>query len=396
MTKFPTIGEYNQLIIQKGGAAFDSLFGIEFIASKSYPIKIFVFGSGAFAAVFKGGLNGNYYAIRCFLSIEDETIERYRIICNYLKNIHSSWITNCELIEDEISFKGKWLPILKMDWVDGLLIDKFVKNNINNNDLLSQIQQKLVAISQDLEHHNIGHGDLQCGNIIISGPPDDFDVKLIDYDGMYVDGLPYNKSLEQGRSEFQHPRRTSSDYNSKMDRFSVWVIVTALEALKYDKSLWNEVMHRERGFNTLDNFLFTNQDFLNPNESRLFRRIQERNEPSLNFYLEKLKYFCSNDISKVSAPKLFEISNATEYSDELNSNSEEFRSNNYEIPNGKIRIISNVGSVPILSTSFQRIGFTPIDLDKSIYSGKTIVVSYANEAKQIELTGMQNLIEVNF
>ena len=100
---YPTIGEYNQLIQKKGGNAFRSLYDISLIPSRTAPIKVYLFGSGAFAAVFKGSLHGTNYAIRCFLTAEDETINRYKTICNYLNVIQASWKTECEFIENEIS-----------------------------------------------------------------------------------------------------------------------------------------------------------------------------------------------------------------------------------------------------------------------------------------------------
>ena len=120
---YPTIGEYNQLIQKKGGNAFSSLYGINLIPSRTAPIRVHLFGSGAFAAVFKGSLNGTNYAIRCFLTAEDETINRYKIICNYLKGINAPWKTECEIIENEISINGSSYPILKMEWINGALIN---------------------------------------------------------------------------------------------------------------------------------------------------------------------------------------------------------------------------------------------------------------------------------
>src|SRR5690606_34082103 len=122
------------------------------------------------------------------------------------------------------------------------------------------------------------------------------------YDGMYVPELINKKSVETGRSEFQHPKRDKNFYNEEMDRFSFWVMLTALEALKHDKSLWLEVM--QGGFNTLDNFLFTVHDFINPNQSKLFKKLYQINSSSLNFYLDKLKSFCNNDIALITRPQL--------------------------------------------------------------------------------------------
>ncbi len=390
---FPTIGDYNQTILHNGGRSLDSLSDMEFIPSRTVPIRVFLFGSGAFAAVFKGRLKNCLYAIRCFLSSENEAIERYEFICNYLKYLNSNWVTPCELIQDEISVNHKWYPVLKMDWIEGSSLHKFVSNNITRKTTLALLQHKLVELSNDLESNYIGHGDLQSGNIIIVGNADNFVIKLIDYDGMYVDGIPFVKAIEKGRSEYQHPKRTLNDYDYKIDRFSIWVMITAIEALKYDNSLWGSIVHGG-GFNTDDNFLFTVNDFLNPNQSKLFNRLLHLNKPSLNFYLTNLKRFCSNDISSVTSPALYDPSDDGE--DEEIDFDGSGALNDLDVPYGKVRIISNVGSAAVLSTTFQRIGTTPIDLDKNIYNGKTIIVSNGRETKQINVSQNENIIEVNF
>lgn len=396
---YPSIGEYNQVIQKKGGNAFKVLNGITLIPSTITPIRIYLFGSGAFAAVFKGSFNGKNYAIRCFLSAEIETIDRYKNICNYLANINSTWKTKCEFIENEISINGKTYPILKMEWIDGLLINQFVTNYLSDNNLLTELQTKLISISEDLERHQIGHGDLQCGNIIVTGTTSNFQVKLIDYDGMYVPELTNKKSIEKGRSEFQHPKRTLNNFSPKMDRFSFWVIITALEALKLDKTLWREVM--QDGFNTLDNFLFTIQDFLNPSQSILFDRLYKLNSSSLNFYLNKLKWFCIGNYSVVTKPVLVDqisssfINIPTEHLNCVTTILEK-KTVDRTVADNKYKIITNNDSASILTSTFQRLGSTPLELDKNLYEGKVIIVSNGKETQRVRLNSNENIIEIKF
>lgn len=391
--EFPSVGEYNKLILQKGGDIFFSLKGISLIPSRTSPIKYFLFGSGAYAVVFKGTYHGKTYAIRCFLTAESETINRCKTVCDYLKNIHSNWKTECELLENEIEIKGISYPVLKMEWVDGILINQFVTQNILDNDVLSQLQHKLVTISHDLEAKQIGHGDLQCGNIIISGSGRNFDVRLIDYDGMFVPALRNKKSIEKGRSEFQHPERVSKHFNPEIDRFSFWVILTALEALKFDKTLWREVMNG--GFNTLDNFLFLIQDFLYPGQSPLFKIICKINTPSVSFYLDKLNTFCNNGISSVTKPEIFSQSapGTPEY---LNTIGSKLKPPFNRDTNGNYTIITNSGSAIVLTSAFKKIGTTPLKLDILEYMGKTLLISNGKETKRITLNTQQTLIEINF
>jgi hypothetical protein len=264
---------------------------------------------------------------------------------------------------------------------------------------LSELQKKLVAISNDIEKHKIGHGDLQCGNIIITGTSSNFQVNLIDYDGMYVPALESKKSIEKGRSEFQHPKRTMYNFSPEMDRFSFWVIITALEALKVDKTLWREVM--QGGFNTLDNFLFTIQDFLNPNQSNLFNRLYNLNSTSLNFYLDKLKWFCNSEYSVVTKPVLFgQFTSSTSY---IPTDHQKYVPNNSNsqtidktVSSNKYKIITNNGSATVLTSTFQKLGTTPLELDQDTYEGKLILISNGKETKRITLNSHQNLIEIKF
>lgn len=396
---YPSIGEYNQVIQKRGGNSFRTLFGINLIPSRTKPVKVYLFGSGAFAAVFKGSINGNTYAIRCFLSAENETIERYKSICKYISQLNSSWKTESEFIDNEITVNGKAYPVLKMEWINGVLINEFVSQHLSNNNILSELQNKLISISEDLEKNKVGHGDLQCGNIVISGYSSNFQVKLIDYDGMYVPELAFKKSIEKGRSEFQHPKRTLNNFNPEMDRFSFWVMLTALEALKIDKTLWREVM--QGGFNTLDNFLFTIQDFLNPNQSSLFNRLYKLNSTNLIFYLDKLKWFCCSDYSVIIKPILAgqEIVQGTKIPPEHHRfipNNTTNQSVDKSVSSNKYKIISNSGSASILTSTFQRLGSTPLELDKNSYVGKVILISNGKETKRVTLNSQQNLIEITF
>lgn len=283
-----------------------------------------------------------------------------------------------------------------MEWMNGLLINQFVSNYLSENRVLAELQEKLVSVSEDLERNNIGHGDIQCGNIIISGTSDDFQVKLIDYDGMYVPDLAYKKSIEKGRSEFQHPKRTLNNFSPEMDRFSFWVMITALEALKHDKTLWREVM--QGGFNTLDNFLFTIQDFLNPNQSALFNRLYKLNSSSLNFYLETLKWLCNSEYSVIPPPALY--GNSSKSSKSIPSEHQKYTPNYQSIDRtvsaNKYKIITTNGTASVLTSTFQRLGSTPLELDKENYEGKLILVSNGKETKRITLNSHQNLIEIKF
>lgn len=385
---FPTIAEYNQAIQSASAGTFNSLKNLSFIPSRTIPVRIYSYGAGSYAVVFKAKDQFNEFAIRCFISAEQENIERYRNIDNYLKGVSASWITKIELLQNEIKVKGSHYPVIKMDWIEGQLLNNHITQNINNNSALTALQKEIVSVSKSLESFKIGHGDIQCGNVIIVKNVNGENViKLIDYDGMYIPLFSNKTNLERGRTEFQHPKRSQIQYNEKIDRFSFWVILCAIEALKFDKTLWLEVM--QGGFNTLDNLLFLGDDFQNFNNSKLVNRLYALRKTSLNFYLDKLNKFCHSSAESVECPLLFDF---TENDNDIPVAQPGINVNN----NSEIQIITNPIGAAVLTSTFQRIGTTPLKLAKEKYLDKTLIVSYGTQFKQISISQSQTIIDLTF
>ncbi|WP_407524317.1 hypothetical protein PDL71_01185 [Lacibacter sp. MH-610] len=385
---FPTIAEYNQTIQAKGGNAFKTLSNLTFIPSRTVPVRIYSYGSGSYAVVFKAKEQYKEFAIRCFISAEKENIDRYRSIDSYLKNISASWITKTQLLEDEINIGYQHYPVIKMDWVEGQLLNNFITQVIDNNFALTELQNEVVSVSKSLEFLKVGHGDIQCGNIIVAKNVDGRNIiKLIDYDGMYIPSFSNKVNLERGRTEFQHPNRSQIQYNEKIDRFSFWVILCAIEALKFDKTLWFEVM--KGGFNTLDNLLFIGDDFKYFNNSKLVNRLYALNQPSLTFYLNKLNKFCNSLPDSVEPPTIFDSSG------QIIENIIP-QPVPTEIFGSTIEIITSPIGAAVLTPTFQRIGITPLKIDKEKYIGKTLVISYGTQFKQVPIEQSTTIIDLHF
>jgi tetratricopeptide (TPR) repeat protein len=386
---FPTITEYNKVIQSKSEEAFQSLTGLTFIPSRTLPVKIYSYGAGSYAVVFKAEGDLRKYAIRCFISAEQENIDRYRTIDQYLSGIDASWVTKLELLEDEIEVDGELYPVVKMEWVEGQLLNSFIDKVLHDNDALTVLQKEIVDVSKSLEKHKVGHGDIQCGNVIISqNSKGNYRVKLIDYDGLYLPAFANKPNLERGRSEFQHPNRSQSDYNERIDRFSFWVILTALEALKYDKTLWKEVM--QGGFNTLDNLLFTGEDFKNFTNSKLVNRLKRLNQPSLTYYLECLKIYIDISPSNIGTPTLYGSSNFKKVDKKHKPKST--NESGYE----ELEIITSPAGARVLTSTFEHLGTTPLTLNKRKVINQTLVISYGTKIKQAEVLANEDIIKIDF
>ncbi|MHC5730370.1 MAG: hypothetical protein ACYTXY_40940, partial [Nostoc sp.] len=85
----------------------------------------------------------------------------------------------------------------------------------------------------------MAHGDIQHGNVLVRN---DGSCVLIDYDGMYVPGMPYKNSNEIGHVAFQHPQRNSSFFNEKVDRFSSIIFYVSVLCLAWSSGqyLWQK------------------------------------------------------------------------------------------------------------------------------------------------------------
>jgi hypothetical protein len=383
---YPSIGEYNQTIILKNGNCLQALNEAVFVPVRISPIKLFAFGSGANAVVFKANYNHNTYGIRCFLNNDADRVLRAKSISKHLESIQVTWKIDYRFLDNEIVVKGKAYPLIQMSWSSGKDLNTWIGNNLNDNNKLNQLQKKLVELSKSLEENNIGHGDVQCGNLLIEEIGSMINLKLIDYDGMYIPSLSHLNAIENGRAEFQHPQRRLIDFNPSIDRFSFIVMITAIELLKYDKSLWRSPL--QNGFNSLDNLLFSAKDFKNPNTSELFRRARLLNANSVNFYLNELTSAINSDISRVKEPCLFQQSDEDIPLPHIET---AFK----KVPPGLLRIESNVPSIVL--NGLTPLGQTPIELDKIAFVGKQLNVSDGRGGIiKIEIRNSETIYNVEF
>lgn len=382
---FPSIGQYNQTIISKNGKCLRELTDSIFVPVRTSPIKVYAFGSGANAVVFKINYHNRTYGLRCFLNNDSDRVNRAKSISKYLENITVSWKIDYKFLESEISVNGKSYPLIQMSWSSGIDLNTWIGNNINDHNKLNQLQKKIVDLSKSLENNNIGHGDIQCGNLFVEETGSIISLKLIDFDGMYIPSLSHLNAIEKGRAEFQHPSRNLTHFRPTIDRFSFIVILTAIELLKYDKSLWRSPL--QNGFNSLDNLLFSAKDFKNPNTSELFRKARSLNSNSVDHYIYQLIFAINDDISNVKEPVLYQQEQGI-----VETHLQQIAD---ILPPDLIRIESDVPAVVL--NGFLPLGQTPIDLDKNTYISKELNISNGRGGiKKITIKNTDSIIKVEF
>jgi formylglycine-generating enzyme required for sulfatase activity len=243
--------------------------------------------SGNFADVYEMRSAGGErrWAVKCFTRAVPGLRERYAAISDHLRQARLRFAVEFQYLEQGIRIAAQWYPVLKMDWVDGLLLNEFVRNSLDRPTRLDALAGLWAKLAGKLRSAGIAHGDLQHGNVLLVPGRDErhLAIKLIDYDGMYVPALARNPSGELGHPAYQHPQRLrEATYNAEVDRFPFIVIYTAIRALMVGgQSLWDR-------FDNGDNLLFTRQDFEAPTKSALFAQLLRTDDPVVRSLAEQL------------------------------------------------------------------------------------------------------------
>ncbi|NJK33550.1 MAG: hypothetical protein HC919_00580 [Oscillatoriales cyanobacterium SM2_2_1] len=239
--------------------------------------------SGNFATVYQCGTAEQTWAVRCFTRMPPPDIEeRYAAISACLSAHRPSYLVPFEFLEQGILVKGRWYPIVKMEWVDGLELDRFIDAHLYEPETLNRLEKQLRLIQQSMQHLSIAHGDLQHGNIMVTHMGL---LKLVDYDGMYVPHLRGMPPAELGHPNYQLPRRSPQDFDPDLDDFSFDVICLSLRAIATQPELWHQ-FHEDN-----KNLIFRQQDFEEPSSSPVFQSIAQmaHDEPTEILYHSVLK-----------------------------------------------------------------------------------------------------------
>ena len=227
--------------------------------------------SGRFAVVYNMRCGPRNVAIRCFQSEVPDQQERYAAISEHLKKSRLPYTVDFDFQRNGVLVRGKWFPILKMEWVGGEPLHTYVEKHLRDPAALMRLATDWVVMTEALRKAAIAHGDLQDGNVLVAKGG----LKLIDYDGMFVPALAGRSSNETGHRNYQHPNRTALDYGPYLDNFSDWVIYVSLAALIIDPSLWA----RLRGGDEC--LLFRKEDFDPSGKSQALATLTQHADPRL-------------------------------------------------------------------------------------------------------------------
>ena len=247
--------------------------------------------SGSFAIAFKyeTSFPAKTWAIRCFYRSNFDVIAHYRQVLKQLK--HSSvqdYFVDFTLLEQGIRVQGACYPVLKMEWIEGKNLKKFIKANLGRKNTLKSLAESWLNLSHRLLEAKIAHGDLQHGNVIVIDRFNQLNLKLIDYDSLYfANNFSTVTDNIKGLSDYQHPLRQSLENRClEIDFFPQLVIYLSILALAEDKKLWNAY-----GVDDREGLLFAKKDFEHPHQAAIFQSLAALPDP-IPTLAHKLQQIC--------------------------------------------------------------------------------------------------------
>ncbi|HEY9787694.1 MAG TPA: serine/threonine-protein kinase [Candidatus Obscuribacterales bacterium] len=221
--------------------------------------------NGSFSSVYRFQCGTRSVAAKCFLRNIEDQHQRYAHIKQFLTSSRPSLMVDFAYMQKGVRVREGWYPVVKMDWADGLTLDQCLRTNAGNVQQTALLLEQFAALVLGMQRLGIAHGDLQHANIIASQR----EIRLVDYDGMYVPSMAGERAIEIGHPNYQHPERTLSQFGPDVDNFSAWIIHSSLLFLKLDPELWD-------AFNGGDEcLLFRHSDLTNPDNSPLFKRLSK-------------------------------------------------------------------------------------------------------------------------
>ncbi len=259
--------------------------------TSNYPIVY----SGGFSTVFPVEVLSNTYALRCWIADIGDAETRYQEISDYLKQCRLPYFVDFAYVPEGILVNGTKYPITRMEWAEGETLCGFIKHNLQDAGCLKTAAAEFQKMVETLHIHQIAHGDFQDGNILLKRNGTYVEIKLIDYDSLFVPTLRGQPDNIVGLPEYQHPQRIAGGggANEKMDYFSELVIYLSLLSLAEKPDLWSQF-----GDRTEKGLLFTAEDFRNPDQSDVFRELENLSS-DVKRLASKLKESCKRSVDQL-------------------------------------------------------------------------------------------------
>jgi serine/threonine protein kinase len=236
--------------------------------------------------VYKVKSNNKFFALRFFSRKNTGAMKKYKLLHEFYeknKGDKLSFLIDFEYLVNaiyvQVEKEKKRFPLLKMDWVEGKTLEKFLEELPDKNKI-KMVKKYFKKMIDSMEELKIAHGDLHPKNIIVE---DTEKLKLVDYDCFYIDEFNNFPMPEIGDKDCQHPNRLNFQFNHEIDRFSALVLYLAISVIEEKP----EMVNARKG-----EFIFSSADYLDPDNSDVFNKIlslSDENRELVKFVIQYCK-----------------------------------------------------------------------------------------------------------
>jgi serine/threonine protein kinase len=264
---YPTIAEYKYAILNDP-EVFKTLKLEPAIDNQGNIFQI----SGGYAVIFKMKeiVTGKFKAIKCFHKHKPDLIPSYLLISEHLKEYDSPYLIDFEFYEDEMWVNSeianeKEFPIVVMEWVEGVTLKQFIKENIKNpkRSLLRNLSGSFDDLAIWLINQTFSHCDIKPENILINNHRQ---LKIVDYDDMFVPNMKGQNARIEGTPGYINPNRSIYDFDENNDIFSLVIISLSLRAIVINPEIYNKTFSEEH-------LVFTQNDIEDHYNSETFNYL---------------------------------------------------------------------------------------------------------------------------
>jgi predicted Ser/Thr protein kinase len=241
--------------------------------------------TGGFNIVFQLLLNTSKYALRVWHTPQKIMQERYEKIATYVSNLNLPYFSEFKHHPKSLLVANEWIDTSSMKWVEGSPLKDYIEKLISLSDRngLINLADNFQKMIDDLHKYHISHGDLQHGNILVTN---NGDLKLIDYDSLYIPELKGETEVVTGLKGYQHPARFKNKYaTEKADFFSELIIYLSIIALSEDFSLWDKYKIKDT-----EVLLFEHNDFLDFKNSQIYNDLSQLS-PKIVAFVKVLEFY---------------------------------------------------------------------------------------------------------
>ena len=254
---------------------------------------------GGFSIVFPVEVDGSKWAFRCWHHTLDNDQARIKLLSSELRKTGLPYFIDFVYEDKGVVVNGAVYPTTRMKWINGRDLKDYICYNRNNRHKLFELASNFYAMTQDLHHLSIAHGDLQHENIIVNPYGN---IYLIDYDSMYVPALSYmnSKNTTNGKEGYQHPARENCVYsNSTLDYFSEVIILTSILAIAFNPTLIDKYDMEDS-----DTMLFKKADFRSFGSSNIYSDLSSMGDIFVVFLNVLSSYLKKRDITRIDPLEL--------------------------------------------------------------------------------------------